>query len=507
VSARRDNPARHVLPALLCAVSLAGTCALAQAPADVAAPSPAQPQSAADLQPSFRQLLDAKQYEQAVAEAKQLVDAASQHPEADEELQVALMNLAVAQYFSGDYLGAEASYLRVIGLVEASGRLTTPRLARAEAGLAATYYAGRRYDLAAEHFDRAVMLSRRSEGLFNEEQLPLLGKYADSLSEVGRLEDALKVQRYSLRVVERKYGAASLRYATQLESVGRWYSRIGAYDASRAALRRAVAIVETANGVNAPELVGPLSALADCNRRQLLDPAQRDLSSADDQRRSIFHDPMSPVGPGLSGSTASREGLNSLERAVAIASSRPDPSPVQLADVRTQLGDWFQSQKQFDRALPQYQLAWQAAAGQTVAGQPLAERLFGRPILLHYEPPPTWNRYFGRPAGEAIVRNTAVEFTVSVRGLVINPKVIDDGGDPKLGSLTGKAAQTALYRPRFEKGLPVETLGVRLDQPFYVQAEDTAPTQPATPAQPAPAAQPSSPAQPEASDQPPQSGA
>ena len=221
MSARRDNPARHVLPALLCAVSLAGTCALAQAPADVAAPSPAQPQSAADLQPSFRQLLDAKQYEQAVAEAKQLVDAASQHPEADEELQVALMNLAVAQYFSGDYLGAEASYLRVIGLVEASGRLTTPRLARAEAGLAATYYAGRRYDLAAEHFDRAVMLSRRSEGLFNEEQLPLLGKYADSLSEVGRLEDALKVQRYSLRVVERKYGAASLRYATQLESVGR----------------------------------------------------------------------------------------------------------------------------------------------------------------------------------------------------------------------------------------------------------------------------------------------
>ena len=71
----------------------------------------------------------------------------------------------------------------------------------------------------------------------------------------------------------------------------------------------------------------------------------------------------------------------------------------------------------------------------------------------------------------------------------MNPKVIDDGGDPKLGSLTGKAAQSALYRPRLEKGLPVETPGVRLDQPFYVEAEDTTP------------------AQPEASDQPPQSRA
>lgn len=488
MSARRDNPARRLLPALLCAVALAGSRLHAQAPADVAAPSPAQPPTAADVQPSFRQLLDARQYEQAVAEAKRLVDAASQHPEAGEELQVALMNLAVAQHLSGDYLGAEASYVRVIGLVEASGRLTAPRLARAEAGLAATYYAGKRYDLAAKHFDRAVMLSRRSEGLFNEAQLPLLQKYADSLTEVGRLEDALKVQRYSLRVVERKYGADSVRYALQLESVGRWYARVGSYDASRAALRRAIEIVETANGMNAPELIGPLTALADCDRRQLLDSSQRDLSSADDMRRSMFHDPMAPLGPALSASTINSEGQKALERAVAIASSRPDSSPVQLADVRTQLGDWFQSQKQFDRALPQYQLAWQSATGQAVGGKPLTEQLFGRPVLLHYEPPPIWDRYFGKPPGEVMVRNAAVEFTVSAQGRVVDPKVVADGGDPKLGALTEKATQSARYRPRLEKGLPVETPGVRIDQPFYVQVEDPEPaTAPeAAPAQPPP---------------------
>ena len=252
MSNRRNSPARRFLPALLCAVSLAGTRLQAQPPGDVATPAPAQPPTAADVQPSFHQLLDAKQYEQAVVEAQRLVDAASQRPEAGEELQVALMNLAVAQYLSGDYLGAEASYLRVIELVQASGRLTTPRLARAEAGLAATYHAGKRYDLAVEHFDRAVLLSRRSEGLFNEAQLPLLQKYADSLTEIGRLEDALKAQRYSLRVVERKYGATSLRYATQLESVARWYARIGSYDASRAALRRAIDIIEAEKGANAP---------------------------------------------------------------------------------------------------------------------------------------------------------------------------------------------------------------------------------------------------------------
>lgn len=484
MSDRSNSPARRFLPALLCALSLAGTRLQAQEPGDVATPAPAQPPTAADVQPSFHQLLDAKQYEQAVAEAQRLVDAASKRPEAGEELQVALMNLAVAQYLSGDYLGAEASYLRVIELVQASGRLTSPRLARAEAGLAATYHAGKRYDLAVEHFDRAVLLSRRSEGLFNEAQLPLLQKYADSLTEIGRLEDALKAQRYSLRVVERKYGATSLRYATHLESVARWYAKIGSYDASRAALRRAIDIIEEQKGANAPELISPLASLADCDRRQLLDPTQRDLSSADDQRRSMFHDSMAPIGPALSASAISSEGQRALERAVAIASSRPDQSPVQLADVRTQLGDWFQSQKQFDRALPQYQLAWQSATGQSVDGKPLTERLFGRPVLLHYEPPPSWNRYFGRPPGEVMVRNAAVECTVSAQGRVIDPKVVADGGDPKLGALTEKAAQSARYRPRFEKGLPVETPGVRIDQPFYVEVEDPAPA--AAPAQPPP---------------------
>ena len=484
MKARSDSPVRRFLPPLLCAVALAGSRLHAQEPADAAPPAPTQPVSAADQQLSFRQLLDSNQYEQAVTEAKRLVDAAAQLPEAGEELQVALMNLAVAQHLAGDYLGAEASYLRVIELVEASGRLTTPRLARAEAGLATTYYAGKRYDLAVEHFDRAVMLSRRSEGLFNEAQLPLLQKYANSLTEVGRLDDALKVQRYSLRVVERKHGATGVRYAAQLESVGRWYARIGSYDASRAALRRAIDIVETASGVNAPELIGPLTALADCDRRQLLDSSQRDLASADDSRRSMFHDPMAPIGPVLSASKISSEGQKALERAVAIASSRPDPSQVQLADVRTQLGDWFQSQMQLDRALPQYQLAWRSATGQAVGGKPLAEQLFGRPVLLHYEPPLIWDRFFGKPPGEAMVRTAAVEFTVSAQGRVVDPKIVADGGDPKLGALTEKSAQSAVYRPRFEKGLPAETPGVRIDQPFYVEAEDASP---AVPPQPPPA--------------------
>jgi TonB family protein len=156
---------------------------------------------------------------------------------------------------------------------------------------------------------------------------------------------------------------------------------------------------------------------------------------------------------------------------VAIAGGRPDASAVQLAGLRAQLGDWYQSRQQFDKALPIYQQAWSTAVGQTQDGKPLTEKLFGRPVLLHYVPPDAWDRYFGRPAGEATVRNAAVEVTVTPQGRVTEPKVVEDGGDPKLGAQTSRAAQSARYRPRFENGQPVATPGVRIDQPFYVLVE------------------------------------
>ena len=115
-------------------------------------------------------------------------------------------------------MGAEASYLRVIELIEASGRLTSPRLARAQAGLATTYYAGKRYDLAAAHYEQAIALARREQGLFTEEQMPFLEKYADSLTELGRLDDALRARALHPARVERKYGATqpALRAGTRV---------------------------------------------------------------------------------------------------------------------------------------------------------------------------------------------------------------------------------------------------------------------------------------------------
>lgn len=393
-----------------------------------------------------------------------------------EELQVALMNLASTQYHAADYVGAEASYLRVIELIESTGRPASPRLARANAGLARTYHAAKRHDLAAGRFTQAIALSRRSEGLFNEEQLPLLASQAESLVALDRAEEAVAARRYALRVVERRHGANSLRYAQELESIGRWYSSVRAYDASRLSLRHALRIVEAAEGEDSRNLVGPLTAIADNARRRFLDPAQSESDSAQEERRALFHDAEAQMPASLSPSSLLIEGQQALERAVRIAGTGADPSPAQVADTRTQLGDWLQWRDREGDALPHYRQAWEAASGGQVDGKPLRDALFGQPVLLYYAWPDSWDRYRQRPATEAELRYVEIELTVTAQGRTQDPKVLADAGDRKLAEQALRAASTARYRPRMENGHPVATAGVRFMQPFYVLLE--APTAP-----------------------------
>ena len=442
-------------------------------PAAAATSTTAATASATDAYTGFRAEFDAGRYAEAVPYAERVLDLAEKQaaqPTA-EEVQVALMNLGMVQNLSGDFVGAESTYLRVIGLAESSGRPLQTRLARAYAGLGSAYHDAKRHDLAAKSFDQAIALVRRQEGLLTEQQVPLIEKYIDSLTELGRYQDALKAQKYVLRIATRAHGENGVAVASTLEKIGRWYTSIGAYDQSRRTLKQAIEIVEEAEGKMSPRLVGPLLALAACNRRQLLDPAQQPLSTPDQERASMFHEPNAMVPAGYSPGMMAAEGEAALLRAAAITDSQADAAPAQVVNVRTQLGDWYQLRAQHARARPHYQQAWQAAARITeqLNGKSYTDALFGQPVLLHLIRPDHWNRFGERPPDEVEVRNVALEFTVNPQGRVDAPKVVDDSGDPKRGERTVAAlVNTARYRPRFENGEPVATPGVTFSQPWIL---------------------------------------
>ena len=465
------------------AVPATAPAAASDAAATPAAPGPAE----------FRRLIDMQEYPQAVAEARRLLALAEATPGKDgENLQVALMNLALAEYLNQDYVPAEESYLKVIELIESSGKRNDTRLARAQAGLANTYYAGKRYDLAVERYEQAIGLVRRSQGLFSDAQVPYLEKFTDALTQLNRVEDALRVQRYILKAVERKHGRDSVQYAEALASSGRWLTSVRAYEGARGALRRSISIIEALEGENSAALISPLTALGDCARKQLLDPDSELPSTPEDARRTLNGQPVSPVAPDMSASTVASEGQRSYERAVAIATAQVPQSAMTIADTRTQLGDWFQSRRQFERAAGNYQLAWTVATTAKFEGRPLEEALFSRPVRLVYRPPYGWDRYAGRKDGSVAVRVVQLAVTVDARGTVTGIRVIDDAGDPALGERAAEAAEDAIYRPRYDKGAAVPTTDVEISQPFYVRVDAEA-TPPPT-AAPAPAPVPAQPA-------------
>ena len=437
-------------------------------------PGPQSPEtlSGSDAFAEFRHAFDAGKYATAVPFAQrvlQLAEAEASTP-VDEEVQVALMNLAMTQYLSGDYVGAEASYARAITVVEASGRPLHARLARAYAGLAAAYHETNRHDLAVKNFQHAVALTRRHEGLLNEAQVPLLEKYVDSLTELGRYPEALQGWKYVMRIATRKHGDNSPALAPTLERIGRWYTQVGLYEQARRTLRRAIELVEAAEGEESPKLIGPLTALAACNRRQLIDPKQDLFASPDAERAAMYHEP----GLGMPGTVSSTalvsEAERALLRAAGIAEARAETSPVQVADVRTQVGDWYQSRGLAERALPNYQKAWAAASRvkQEHEGRPIVEALFGQPVLLQIVRPDGWDKFASRSPEEVETRSVVLELTVSAEGRAEQVKVIDDSGDERRAQKTTDALQTARYRPRMQNGAPVATTGISFTQTWIL---------------------------------------
>jgi tetratricopeptide (TPR) repeat protein len=459
---------------------------------DLAATAPV---SSADAYAAFRHEFDAGRYAAAVTEAQRvlaLAEAQAKTPAA-EEVQVALMNLGMAQNLADDFLGAETTYKRAIGLIDDSGRPLHARKARAYAGLASAYHDARRHDLAVQAFDQAIALTRRHEGLLTDRQVPLIEKYIDSLTELGRYQEGLLAQKYLLRIALRQYGENSVQLVPRLEEIGRWYTSVGAYDQARRILKQGIGIVENAEGGQSQHLVGPLLALANCNRRQLLDPQQQQGPSPDD-RAARFNDPAAALAPpGYSAGMMLAEGEKALLRAAAITDSAAAPPPAQVVNVRTQLGDWYQLRMQPDSAHANYRLAWTAAARIPPAqqpGEPATTLVFGKPVLLNVVRPDGWDRNASKPVDTLEVRTVVIEATVDETGRVKDAKVVDDSGDTRRAERTLKAlSDTGRYRPRLENGEPVATTGVRFEQPWILEL------QPDEPADAAPGTSPPAPAE------------
>jgi len=435
----------------------------------------------------FRQLYEASRFDEALPYAKRVVELSEADAERDHELPIAYNNLGATQYQLGDYPAAEASYKKSLELLETTQGISSRRLIVPLAGLGAVHAARDEHQAAAELFDRALAVSRRADGLFNLQQLPLIQQAADSRYAFSDFGGAEREHMYALRIAEQNFGYGDARTLPPLLELATFYEGLREFIAARMMYLRARDVAMAQNkGYSAPAVTA-LCGIARTHRLQYtMDPET--LDSQQPARDEVTGDMVGKVyrESRVPPPSADRSGLKAAQTALELLRSIPDPPKDLMTEALIELGDWFQATSRPAVSIPYYA----EAAGifeVREAADPLAGNPLKTPRMVFYRPPVSASRGLNTLSGQYIIRKAVFSFLVTDVGAPEDITVVStDMNDDQL-ALSRRSLQKAIYSPRFADGKAVSTAGVTFTGEWYEELNPkAAPPEPAKEAAPEP---------------------
>src|SRR5688572_10613775 len=276
----------------------------------------------------FRDFYDSARYDDALPLAKRVVELSESDPERDRELPIAYNNLGATQYQLGDYPAAEQSYRKSLELLEAAQGISSRRLVVPLAGLGTVYAAKDEHQVAADLFDRALAVSRRADGLFNVQQLPLIQQAADSRYAMNDFEGAEREHMYALKIAEQNYGYGDERTLPSLIDLASFYESLREFIASRMMYMRARDIAIKTDGFN-PMAIKALNGIARSYRLQYTmnpDTLESQQQTRDEATGTRIDKSYNESSRELL-STSDRSGLKAAQAALQLLRSTPNPPP------------------------------------------------------------------------------------------------------------------------------------------------------------------------------------
>ncbi|HKU15363.1 MAG TPA: TonB family protein [Steroidobacteraceae bacterium] len=458
------------MPRSLC---LAAAILLAACSAAQAADAPRRPESEQEYWAQF----DRKDWSAAVAAAEHLVtDARERTPPQPLALSESLSLLGNAQLGARDYAAAEASFSEALQLVEQYAGAASAKLLDPLRGLGYTLAASGRHREAVPPLERALLIDRRSYGLFDIGQQKVLRQLAESLVKVGRPEEAERHVNYLMQLGERAYGRRDPRQVPFLCFAGDWHADVGDFAGARAIYRHALQLVEQKLGPNDAGAVEPLRSLARTYTQELyrstlgMRTQARERAPTDADGTSNEQKPINPR-------YLSSDGEKSLERALQILEAQPPSAHDTLMATLIQTGDWFQIKHMPDKALPFYRraaaLSATLAPAATSTSAPAAPAIdpLGFPVRIYYPMPTQATRYLELPADQVDERFVEVAFNVTEAGEVSDAKVTSSNGTSRQAGDALSAIRAARFRPKFVDGEPVATAGLTSREVFRTRKE------------------------------------
>jgi tetratricopeptide (TPR) repeat protein len=409
--------------------------------------------------------IEARNWAEAALAAQQLVAIARNAGTTPPfDLAEALTLLGNAQVAARDYTAAEASFSEALLITQPYVVASSDKLLDPMRGMGYALAYAERHAQAIPYLERALLISRRTFGLFDMNQQGLLRQLATSLRKVGLPLEAEQHMQYLVRVGEHTYGKRDPRMANIYDVLGDFYMEGAAVNSARRAYRQALDVVERARGRNDLATVQPLRAYAD-SYRQELNLALFGIRAPDHQGRASVD--VKSINPKL----LSADGERALKRALKILDSDPSRPTSLLFDTLLDLGDWYMVKGDEKEALNHYRRAASLLDDVEADRNTAARAKLSFPVRVYYPIPASALRNVNRPAAETEDAFVHVVFRVAADGTVKDERVLEANASERLIEDTVNAIRAARYRPKFSGGEPVETDEVSLRQIFKLRRE------------------------------------
>jgi TonB family protein len=324
-----------------------------------ATPGPETSASAtANSQPTSGE--SAANVEQGPADPKQAALAAETHAQQVEEQfgkrsrqsAEAYLDLAELQKRAGDPEASEKSYLTAIEIYRSLEGPFTPLAIAPLTALGDSYEERKDYVSALSAYTEARTINRRTYGLLNEDQIPLLDRLTETMIELNKPAEADEHQQEALRLVERQYPPESNEALAALYKYAGWLRDQGHYQEERDLYMRALKTVHDHYGKDDLHEVPALAAIGNSFRAQRIP------------------EPM---------------GIGSLHEALQLMITHGAPDKLELASVLRDIGDWEVAFAKTDYDGADYRRSWQYL-GELPDGEQLRKQWFTGPTYVLREP-------------------------------------------------------------------------------------------------------------------------
>ena len=384
-----------------------------------------------------KDLVDQERYPEAVPVAERIVELTEEEFGVSLELGVALSNLAVLQRRIGLYEPSEQNFLRGVDVMRDAGGPFNDTVIDALVGLGINYRLRGDYFEALTIFEEARTVSRRVNGLMNEQQIDILDQLTNTMFSMKRYAEADQYQRTALHLMERVHGTETVEVLPAIYKYARWLRLSFRYQEERDQYARAMDIIRDHEGPESLSMTKPLGETGNSFRIQKV-----------------------PDG----------RAINALKRALAIAESKPEPDKLIIAKLLVDIGDWNVAFSKMGSTGEEYRRAWHLL-GELENGDALRKEWFDEPNYVLREYPSSRGISDASDSG-AIPGYVLITFDVSDLGKTTNVTVIESVPPGLKDDSTARALNRSRFRPRLVDGEPVWTQGLARTFNFHYQPRD-----------------------------------